>query len=163
RGKVGPVSRKKQAPRVLPMSPELARILREHKEDLASQNAPGFSLEWVFPSEKGTLRTPGGLWKASRACLRAAGISERFTVHGLRRTFNDLTRRAGVDGVVIRSLTGHVTEKMRDHYSTVRLEEKRIAVASVLKLVKSGGESGKSGDEGGDEAENEKRRASPKN
>ena len=39
---------------------------------------------------------------------------ERFTIHGLRRTFNDLTRRAGVDGVVIKSLTGHVTEKMRE-------------------------------------------------
>jgi len=38
-----------------------------------------------------------------------------FTVHGLRRTFNDLTRRAGADGVVPRSLTGHVTEGMTEH------------------------------------------------
>jgi hypothetical protein len=56
--------------------------------------------------------------------VKESKIEERFTVHGLRRTFNDLTRRAGVDGVVIKSLTGHVTEKMRTHYSTVGLDEK---------------------------------------
>jgi hypothetical protein len=64
--------------------------------------------------------------------------------HGLRRTFDDLTRRAGVDGVVIKSLTGHVTEKMRNHYSTVGLDEKLVAVSSVHRLVPLG-----SGDAGG--------------
>jgi integrase len=145
RGHVGPVSRKKQAPREIPMSPEHAAILRQHRVALGVLGDG-----WAFPSEKGTLRTPGGLWKAWRVCLRAAGITERFTIHGLRRTFNDLTRRAGVDGVVIRSLTGHVTEKMRSHYSTVRLEEKRAAVANVVRLVRSG-------DASGDGPEKEKR------
>lgn len=63
--------------------------------------------------------------------MKELKIDERFTVHGLRRTSNDLTRRAGVDGVVIKSLTGHVTEKMRSHYSTIGLDEKLVAVASV--------------------------------
>jgi integrase len=63
------------------------------------------------------------------------GITDRFTIHGLRRTFNDLARRAGVDAVVTKSITGHVTEQMREHYSTVQLDEKRQAVAGVLKLV----------------------------
>jgi integrase len=67
--------------------------------------------------------------------LNAAGISERFTVHGLRRTFNDVTRRAKVDPLVIKSITGHVTEDMREHYSTVDLEEKRQAVATVVKRL----------------------------
>jgi len=58
-----------------------------------------------------------------------------FTVHGLRRTFNDLTRRAGADGMVTRALTGHVTEAMTAHYSTVGLDEKREAVAGVVRLV----------------------------
>jgi hypothetical protein len=40
---------------------------------------------------------------------------ERFTVHGLRRTFVDLARRAKVDSVVTRSLTGHVTLKTHLH------------------------------------------------
>jgi integrase len=93
------------------------------------------------------------LWKAWQACLKESKITERFTVHGLRRTFNDLSRRAGVDAVVTRSLTGHVTEKMREHYSTVGLDEKRAAVANVHRLVARAGnaaDSGGSGDAGGD-------------
>jgi hypothetical protein len=37
--------------------------------------------------------------------------------------------------VVTKSLTGHVTEEMREHYSTVDLDEKRAAVAGVIGLV----------------------------
>jgi integrase len=104
---------------------------------------------WIFPSESGGLRTPGGLWKAWQACLKESTIEERFTTHGLRRTFNDLTRRAGVDGLVIKSLTGHVTEKMRSHYSTVGLDEKLVAVSSVHRLVPLGSGDG-SGDANGE-------------
>jgi integrase len=135
RGDVGPVSRRKRAPRELPLVPELASILREHRKTLLSDQAPGFDSGWVFPSDAGTLRTPGSLVKAWRACAKAAGIKERFTVHGLRRTFNDLARRAGVDAVVTRSITGHVTEQMREHYSSVDLDEKRAAIANVVRLV----------------------------
>jgi integrase len=116
---------------------------------LLQSQAPGFDSGWVFPSETGGLRHHGGLWKVWRKCLKEAGIDERFTIHGLRRTFNDLTRRAGVDAIVIRSLTGHVTEKMRDHYSTVGIEEKFTAVASVHRLVPLH-HVGESGDRSGD-------------
>jgi hypothetical protein len=37
--------------------------------------------------------------------------------------------------VITRSITGHVTEQMREHYSTVGLDEKKAAVANVLRLV----------------------------
>jgi integrase len=148
RGRVGPVSRKKRAPREYPLHPNLADILRDHRRRLLEQQAPGVDSGWMFPSEAGGLRTPGGLWKAWRACVKESKIEERFTVHGLRRTFNDLTRRAGVDGVVIKSLTGHVTEKMRTHYSTVGLDEKLAAVSSVHRLVPLG--TSGSGDGGGD-------------
>jgi integrase len=144
RGHVGAVSRKKRAPREIPLVPVLATILREHRMTMLEKQAPGMAEGWMFPSEVGTLRTPGGLWKAWRACLTTAGISHRFTVHGLRRTFNDLARRAGVDAVVTRSLTGHVTERMQEHYSTVALDEKRAALAGVVQLIPGarGAESG---------------------
>lgn len=135
RGKVGPVSRKKRAPREIPIVPELAAILGEHRRVLETAKAPGLEEGWMFPSDIGTLRLAGSLWKAWQGCLKAAGISQRFTVHGLRRTFNDLARRAGVDAVVTRSLTGHVTERMREHYSTVGLDEQEAALAGVLRLV----------------------------
>lgn len=74
----------------------------------------------------------------ARFCLKVAGITERFTPHGLRRTFNDMLRVAQVDPVIAKALTGHVTERMREHYSTVGLDEKRAAVASVLRLLPQG-------------------------
>ena len=66
----------------------------------------------------------------------AWSAADRFTVHGLRRTFNDITRRVHVDPLVIKSLTGHVTEDMREHYSTIDLDEKRRAVAAVGERVR---------------------------
>ena len=74
----------------------------------------------------------------SLRCLGQAGclkVKERFTVHGMRRTFVDLSRRARVDPVVTRSLTGHVTMKMHMHYSSVALDEKRAAVAAIAALI----------------------------
>jgi len=73
--------------------------------------------------------------RAWAKCLQYAEITKRFTVHGLRYTFTDLVRRANVDAVVRRALTGHVTEEMQRHYSTVGLDEKRAAIAGVLRLV----------------------------
>jgi hypothetical protein len=81
----------------------------------------------LFPSKVGTLRTAKTLDAAFAICKKAAGIEKRFTVHGLRYTFTDVVRRANVDAVVRRALTGH--------YSTVGRDEKRAAVAGVLRLV----------------------------
>jgi hypothetical protein len=135
RGKIGPVSRKKQAPKEYPIEPGLAEILREHRRLLLRTQAKGLEAGWMFPSAEGTLRTPNSLDRAWAKCLRQAEITKRFTVHGLRYTFTDLVRRANVDAVVRRALTGHVTEQMQRHYSTVGLDEKRAAIAGVLRLV----------------------------
>lgn len=126
---------RERRPREYPLVTELASVLREHRRALVERQAPGLSDGWVFPSEVGTLRTQGSLWKAWQGCIEAIGFAQRFTVHGLRRTFNDLARRAGAHGIVIRSLTGHVTEKMREHYSTIALDEKRQTAVDVVLLV----------------------------
>jgi integrase len=135
RGEIGPVSRKKRAPKEYPLEPELAEILREHRQRMLRAQAKGLEAGWMFPSAEGTLRTPNSLDRAWAKCLKHAKITKRFTVHGLRYTFTDLVRRANVDAVVRRALTGHVTEEMQRHYSTVGLDEKRAAVAGVLRLV----------------------------
>ena len=161
RGEIGPVSRKKQAPREYPVEPELADILRAHRalllhaaakeaakraakranganetnETNDTNETKGLDAGWMFPSAEGTLRTPNSLDRAWAKCLEHAEITKRFTVHGLRYTFTDLVRRANVDAVVRRALTGHVTEEMQRHYSTVGLDEKRAAIAGVLRLV----------------------------
>lgn len=110
-------------------------ILRWHRQRLLKEQAPGLEAGWTFPSSTGTLRTPNSLDRAWVKCLAKAKIEHRFTIHRLRYTFTDLVRRANVDAVVRRALTGHVTEEMRRRYSTVGLDEKRAAVAGVLRLV----------------------------
>ena len=149
------VSRKKQAPKEYPVEPELAEILRAHRTELMRSQNPGLAKGLMFPSRTGTLRTPNSMDAAWADCLVTAKITKRFTVHGLRRTFTDLTRRVGVDAVVIRSMTGHVTERMRDHYSSVAIEEKRSAVAGVVQLVARG--SGDAGGDGGKAVDREER------
>jgi integrase len=150
RGQVGPVSRKKRAPKELPLPLALAEILKEHRRWLVEKQNPSLAEGWVFPSLRGKLKTPNTLAKTWQGCLDKIGAKERFTVHGLRRTFNDLMRRAGADGIVTRALTGHVTAGMTEHYSTVGFDEKKAAVAGVLSLVSLP----KTGDRTGDAARN---------
>ena len=136
RGRIGPVTLTKRAPKEYPICSKLMAILKE--QGLMPGRRRRRSRGWMFPSSTGGLRCPSSLHKPWLACLQATQIAERFTVHGLRRTFVDLARRARVDGVVTRSLTGHVTERMRLHYSSVGMDEKRTAVAAIAVLVGTG-------------------------
>ena len=52
----------------------------------------------------------------------------------MRRTFNDLARKAHVHDLVIRAIDGHRTAEMQNRYSTVEGEETRAGVAKVIGL-----------------------------
>ncbi len=41
---------------------------------------------------------------------------QKFTARGMRRTFNDLSRTAKVESLVTKSISGHLTDRMKDHY-----------------------------------------------
>ena len=64
------------------------------------------------------------------------GFGVRFTPRGLRRTFNDLARMAGVESLITGSISGHATDRMRERYSTVTPVEHRGGIGRVLHLVK---------------------------
>lgn len=55
----------------------------------------------------------------------------------MRRTFNDLARHAKIEAIVTRSISGHLTERMQDHYSTVASEEQRTGISKVIDLFAS--------------------------
>jgi integrase len=83
------------------------------------------------------LGTPSTATSASpplRRALARAGITKRVTVHGLRRTFNNLSRQVA-GAIVTRAITGHVTEEMTEHYSHVDRAEKLRAADQVVALV----------------------------
>lgn len=78
RGRVGPVSRRKRAPREYPLVPELAAILREHKRELMVEQPAAIASGWAFPSMVGTLRCSDWLWKAWQGCLKAIELDKRL-------------------------------------------------------------------------------------
>jgi len=91
--------------------------------------------ELLFPREDGGIRTEKWLYEAFGIVARSIGLNKKITPSGMRRTFNDLARNAKVEGVVTKSISGHLTERMREHYSTVSENEQREAVGKVVHLV----------------------------
>jgi integrase len=108
---------------------------------------PGLTEGWVFPDDGGGLLRKNYLRRPLERVVKRVGIRRRFTVHGFRRTFNNIARQVAGE-IVTRSITGHVTQAMTEHYSHVGREEKLAAAGSVVRLVFGGGE-GPSGGSGG--------------
>lgn len=89
----------------------------------------------LFPSITGGFRTQKVLNQPMAEVATELGITKKLTQRALRRTFNDLARAAQVNDLVTRSISGHLTEKMQAHYSTVNGGEQREALAKVIRLV----------------------------
>lgn len=100
-----------------------------------AEKLPGRERGLVFFSNVGTPLGSARISQALREAREAVGLRSRLTSHGLRRTVTDLLRQAGVDPVVAKSLVGHTTDRMREHYSFVRPAEVRDAADRVAGLV----------------------------
>ncbi|MEZ4248856.1 MAG: tyrosine-type recombinase/integrase [Polyangiales bacterium] len=96
---------------------------------------PGRECGLMFFSSVGTPLGSSRISQVLREARAAVGMRARLTSHGLRRTVTDLLRQAGVDPVVAKSLVGHTTDRMREHYSYVRPSEVRDAADRVAGLV----------------------------
>lgn len=115
--------------RSVPLTAELAEVLRDHRRT-AGMGPEG----WVFSNADGGLLRPGAIRAPLRRALKRAAITKRVTVHGLRRTFNNLSRQVA-GAIVTRAITGHVTEEMTEHYSHVDRAEKLHAANQVVALA----------------------------
>jgi integrase len=139
-------STKTRKVRTVPLLPHLIEGLREQRRRLIAAQHRGPEAGWVFPAPDGGLHKGYPLQKPLKRALAEAGISRRVTVHGLRHTANDLFRRVA-SAEVVRSITGHSTVAMFEHYSHVDAREKLVAAGRVFELVtgsrpESGAESG---------------------
>jgi integrase len=113
--------------------PEVMDVLKWH---VATQltSVEQKNSELLFPAEDGGMRSQAFLKKAFAKVGELTGLSKRFTPRGMRRTFNDLMRVAHVEAVVTKSISGHMTERMREHYSTVTPDEQRRSIGNVVSL-----------------------------
>jgi integrase len=105
-------------------------VLAEVAELWGARRATGL----VFPNRKGRPHRGYPLIKVLAAACKLAGV-ERVTVHGLRRTFNNLARQL-TSREVLKSITGHVTDTMVEHYSFVGADEKTRAARAVAGVLK---------------------------
>lgn len=135
-------------PRRVTISPPLRAALDEQRRWLIAEQHEGLPSGLVFPSNPqqahgaATKLKRDVLWYRSQSALNnaVATICEeaklpRVTPHALRRTFEDLTRAAGVDALVRRAIHGWRSERAQGIYATVSREERDAAAAAVVRLV----------------------------
>jgi integrase len=91
--------------------------------------------ELLFPSETGEFRACSCLDKPFDEVVTALKLKKKITPRAMRRTFQDLARAAEVKDVVTRAVSGHATEAMQRHYSTVSAVEMRTSLAKVIDLA----------------------------
>jgi integrase len=125
--------------------PEVVDVLQWHVD--TQLTTPGQKAsELLFPGEDGSFRSESFLKKAFATVGRLVGLNKKFTPRGMRRTFNDLMRIAKVEAIITKSISGHLTDRMREHYSTVTPDEQRESICNVVQLF--GRQSGEGSGEG---------------
>ena len=113
--------------------------MKEHRQRLMEAQAPGFETGLCSPSQTGGHRLASLMTKPFARVCREVGIEKKLTSKAFRRTYNDLCRRAGVEGLVLRSMIGHSGEKMSEVYASIDPSEKQAALARVVQMVGRGG------------------------
>ncbi len=112
---------------------ELVDILRRHADELPEGKME--ESELLFPSRQGKFRAASVLAKPFAAVHKALGLRKKITPRAMRRTFQDLARAAEITNVVTRSISGHHTEAMQEHYSSPAEAEQRAGLAKVVDLA----------------------------
>jgi integrase len=124
------------ARRTVAIATPLAKALRAHRKRQLAEQSKGVASGYVFLSRKGTLLFQSSLTKPVREALAASGVKRRITAaHGFRHTLNNLIRHV-TDEIARQSIIGHADEASGARYSHVGLEEKKAAVAAVVRMVR---------------------------
>ena len=116
----------------IPLPKHVVSVLREH---VATLEGPMADCDYLFPSTKGGLKSRSALDNPFRHVLKVLESTVHLTPKGMRRTFQDLARRAQIHDVVTRAISGHETDRMQRHYSTAQREEMLSAVERISGLL----------------------------
>lgn len=118
---------------VIHLPDEVIEVLRWHTQTIIQGTRQQFS-ELLFPAKDGRLHSQTWLKKPFIALSKELKLGYTVTPRAMRRTFQNLAREARVNDFVTRSISGHQTEAMQEHYSTISGEEQRDAVGQVARL-----------------------------
>lgn len=117
---------------------DLMEVLRWHVETQFSDKMRATDL--LFPSVVGGFRARSCLDKPFADVAKKIGLGYTFTARGMRRTYQDMAREAGIHDAVTRAISGHMTQEMQLHYSTPADAEVRDAIAKVAGIATGGGD-----------------------
>jgi integrase len=117
----------------LALPPEIMQILKQHLEQLP--DGPMSESELLFPARHGGYRARSVLDKPFAAICTLLKLKKKITPRAMRRTFQDLARAAQLKDVVTMAVSGHATDQMRRHYSTVNADEMRAGLAKVVSIA----------------------------
>ena len=118
-----PFGKTKAARRTIPMTDDLASLLKLRIKNLEGKGTP-----FVFPSPHDCQRPIGSVKKAHRLAAANAGIKGRFRLYDLRHPFATRAVGAGADLPTMAALLGHTTIQMTMRYVHPAAEQKRIAI-----------------------------------
>lgn len=123
--------------RHVPIFDPLLPLLREWKLGC-------WSSEWVFPTEKGTMRQPAArvLQETLKACQVRLGIgdAERITFHAFRHTFASHFMMRGGDLFRLQRILGHKTVQMTNRYAHLAPEVFKEDYGRLVDVVPKAGE-----------------------
>lgn len=133
RHEISATTKQKKHGQILLPAP-LVAVLRWHLEQ---GNEAQRASEFLFPNVNGKLYKLDKLSENWPDIATAAEIKKHITPRSMRRTFQDLCRLAEVRDLVTRSISGHATEAMQHHYSTVQAVEQREAIGKVFDIMEA--------------------------
>jgi integrase len=116
------------------LPPELVEILRWHVEYHIDDGVADVS-DLLFPSQVGSFLARSALDKPFRRVVREMRLAKTVSPRCMRRTYQDLARAANVHDFVTRAISGHATEEMHEHYSTVAANEMRAGLAQIISIA----------------------------
>ncbi len=149
RGEVNAPSKRKSGKHAGALVPELADMLKAHRERLMRSQNSGFAKGLVFPTSVGTHHDHRTLSKAITRAAKVAGITRRFTPHGCRRTLNTIAM-GFAPAELVRKVLGHNTAGMTERYLAADMPAKRRLMEGVVQLVRAAGVPSAGGDPGGE-------------
>ncbi len=138
--------RRKSKRRSTAMNPEVAEVLRAHQSQMMKEQHPGLASGLVFPTAKGTAHKGTPLRDVINRAVAAAELDVHLTTHGLRRTFVTLASQVG-DREVVKSMVGHMTDRMHEHYRVVSAGQQAELQSNVLAMLRTGQKTGQDEDE----------------
>jgi len=122
--------RPKTDERVIPLTPALETLFREHGKERRSAR-------WVVANRAGNQETHL-LPKLKKICRRAGITPAAATLHALRHSFGSHLRMAGVPLANIADLMGHKDLATTQIYAKVEMTQLRDAVSRLSPLVSTG-------------------------